>query len=163
VKDLEALVSYLKSRGDVNPKRIGIMGASYGGHLVGLAMSRLPDDYAAGVSLFGVADWVVEMKKDQDAGSEMSQPPEYMRLSERIRIEDLAYSSSSTARIENWRGPTLLTAGDLDRQGHIEAATDLGYQLLARGVPVEFYFDPAGGHNVFPQERVFEFFERHLR
>lgn len=163
VKDLEALVSYLESRGDVNPKRIGIMGASYGGHIVGLAMSRLPDDYAAGVSLFGVADWVVEMKKDQDAGAEMSQPPEYIRLSERIRIEDLAYSSSSTARIENWRGPTLLTAGDLDRQGHIEAATDLGYRLLARGVPVEFYFDPAGGHNVFPQERVFEFFERHLK
>lgn len=163
VKDLAALVGYLKRRGDVNPKRIGIMGASYGGHIVGLAMSRLPDDYAVGVSLFGVADWVVEMKKDQEAGAEMSQPPEYIRLSERMRIEDLAYSSSPTAHIENWRGPTLLTVGDLDRQGHVEAATDLGYQLLARGVPVEFYVDPAGGHNVFPQQRVFEFFEQNLK
>jgi dipeptidyl aminopeptidase/acylaminoacyl peptidase len=163
VKDLDALVAYLKSRGDANPKRIGIMGASYGGHIVGLAMSRLSDDYAAGVSLFGVADWVVEMKKDEEAGANMSQPPEYIRLSERIRIEDLAFSSSPTARIENWRGPTLLTVGDLDRQGHVEAVTDLGYQLLARGVPVEFYVDPAGGHNVFPQQRVFEFFERHLK
>jgi dipeptidyl aminopeptidase/acylaminoacyl peptidase len=163
VKDLEALVTYLKSRGDVNVKRIGIMGASYGGHIVGLAMSRLPDDYSVGVSLYGVADWVVEMKKDQEAGAEMSQPPEYIRLSERVRIEDLAYSSSSTAHIDKWRGPTLLTAGELDRQGHVEAVTDLGYQLLARGVPVEFYVDPAGGHNVFPQERVFEFFERHLK
>jgi dipeptidyl aminopeptidase/acylaminoacyl peptidase len=163
VNDLEALVTYLKSRGDVNVKRIGIMGASYGGHIVGLAMSRLPDDYSVGVSLYGVADWVVEMKKDQEAGAEMSQPPEYIRLSERVRIEDLAYSSSSTAHIDKWRGPTLLTAGELDRQGHVEAVTDLGYQLLARGVPVEFYVDPAGGHNVFPQERVFEFFERHLK
>jgi dipeptidyl aminopeptidase/acylaminoacyl peptidase len=163
VKDLEALVDYFKARGDVNSKRIGIMGASYGGHIVGLAMSRLPDDYAVGVSLYGVADWVVEMKKDQEAGADMSQPPEYIRLSERLRIEDLAYSSSPTAHIESWRGPTLLTVGDLDRQGHVEAVTDLGHRLLERGVPVEFYVDPSGGHNVFPQQRVFEFFGRHLK
>jgi dipeptidyl aminopeptidase/acylaminoacyl peptidase len=62
VKDLEALLDYLKGRGDVDPKRVGIMGHSYGGHLVGLAMSRLPDDFAAGVSLAGVGDWNVEMK-----------------------------------------------------------------------------------------------------
>jgi dipeptidyl aminopeptidase/acylaminoacyl peptidase len=163
VKDLEALVGYLKGRGDVDPKRVGIMGHSYGGHLVGLAMSRLADDFAAGVSLVGVGDWNVEMKKDEEDGSEMSEPPEYIRLSERMRIEDLAYASSPSAHIENWRGPTLLTFGDLDMLGHAESVIDLGYQLLERGVPVEFYVDPAGGHNVFPQDRVFEFFERSLK
>jgi dipeptidyl aminopeptidase/acylaminoacyl peptidase len=139
------------------------MGHSYGGHLVGLAMSRLADDFAAGVSLVGVGDWNVEMKKDEEDGSEMSEPPEYIRLSERMRIEDLAYASSPSAHIENWRGPTLLTFGDLDMLGHAESVIDLGYQLLERGVPVEFYVDPAGGHNVFPQDRVFEFFERSLK
>jgi dipeptidyl aminopeptidase/acylaminoacyl peptidase len=163
VKDLAALVGYLKGRGDVNRKRVGVMGGSYGGHIVGLAMSRLSDDYAAGVSLSGVADWVLEMKKDQDGGAEMSEPPEYIRLSERSRIEDLAYASSPAAHLENWRGPTLLTIGDLDTSGHVEAVIDLGNQLLARGVPVEFHVDPAGGHIVFPQERVFEFFERNLK
>jgi dipeptidyl aminopeptidase/acylaminoacyl peptidase len=166
VKDLAGLVTYLKSRGDVNPKRIGIMGASYGGHVVGLAMSRLPEDFAAGASLFGVADWVVEMKKDQqddtDEGIPQSAPPAFIRLSERTKIEDLAYESSPAAHLEHWRGPTLLTEGDLDRQGHMESTIDLGYRLLAQGVPVEFYIDPAGHHDVFPQQRVFEFFERNL-
>ena len=163
VKDLAALAGFLENRGDVNPKRVGVMGGSYGGHIVGLAMSRLPDDFAAGVSLSGVADWNIEMKKDQDGGAESSAPPEYIRLSERIRIEDLAYASSPTVRIETWRGPTLLTIGDLDTSGHMETVTDLGYRLLARGVPVEIHVDPAGGHIVFPQERVFEFFERNLK
>jgi dipeptidyl aminopeptidase/acylaminoacyl peptidase len=163
VKDLAALAQYLKSRGDVNPKRVGIMGASYGGHIVGLAMSRLPDDFAAGVSLFGVSDWVVEMKKDEtDDGTFQSAPPPFIRLSERTQIEELAYASSPSAQIEHWRGPTLLTEGDLDRQGHMESTIDLGYQLLAHGVPVEFYIDPAGGHNVFPQQRVFDFFAKNL-
>lgn len=164
VKDLEALASYLRSRGDVNPKRIGIVGLSYGGHMVGLAMSRLPEDYAVGVSLFGVADWVLEMKRDQEEGGSLSTrgPPEYIRLSERTRLEELAYQSSPTPLLDKWRGPTLFTIGDLDKQGHVESVVDLGYRLLERGVPVEFHVDPAGGHNVFPQQRVFEFFERNL-
>ncbi|MBL8265197.1 MAG: S9 family peptidase [Steroidobacter sp.] len=162
VNDLIALVRYLKSRGDVNPKRVGVMGGSYGGHIVGLAMSRLPDDFAAGVSLFGVADWVVERKKDQEEEGDSRDPMHYLRLSERARIEDLAFASSPSAHIERWRGPTLFTIGDLDKNGHVESVTDLSYRLLERGVPVEIYVDPAGGHNVFPQQRVFEFFERYL-
>lgn len=163
VKDLAALAGYLRSRSDVNPKRVGIMGGSYGGHIVGLAMSRLPDDYAAGVSLYGVSDWVVEMKKDEQDDGPGSAPPDFIRLSQRIRIEDLAYESSPSAHLDKWRGPTLLTEGDLDPQGHMETTIDLGYRLLERGVPVEFYIEPAGGHNVFPQARVFEFFEKYLR
>ena len=46
------------------------------------------------------------------------------------RIEDLAYSSSP-AHIENWRGPTLLTVGYLDRQGRVEAVDGSGYRLVA--------------------------------
>ncbi|MBL8265104.1 prolyl oligopeptidase family serine peptidase [Steroidobacter sp.] len=163
VHDLAGLAKYLQGRKDVNPKRIGIMGLSYGGHMVGVAMSRLPDQFAAGVSLYGVADWVVEMKKDQQDEGGMSAPPEFIRLSERVRIEDLAYESSPPAHLANWRGPTLFTMGDLDSKGHMESLIDLGNQLMERGVPVEFYVDPAGGHNVFPQQRVFEFFERNLQ
>lgn len=166
VKDVAALVRYLKGRGDVNPRRMGIVGASYGGHIVGLALTRLADDFATGVSAFGVADWVVEMKKDQEedrseAGG-MSAPPEFIRLSERTRIEDLAYDSSPSARIDRWRAPTLFTMGDLDNSGHMESVIDLGYRLLDRGVPVEFHIDPAGTHGLFPAERIFGFLEKHL-
>ncbi len=163
VKDLAALAKYLRGRGDVNPRRVGIMGGSYGGHLVSLALSRLPDDYAAGVSHFGVADWVVEMKKDQEDQGWMSAPPPFIRLSERTRIEELAYESSPTSRVADWRGPVLFTVGELDRAGHMESAIDLGYQLMARGVPVEFYVEPAGAHDVLAYRQTFEFFDRHLK
>src|SRR5688500_6924878 len=56
------------------------------------------------------------------------------------------YSSSArecSANRTNMTGRSTARSGD----GHVEAATDLGYQLLARGVPVEFYVDPAGGHD----------------
>ncbi|MBL8271932.1 S9 family peptidase, partial [Steroidobacter sp.] len=155
--DVSALLKYLKARGDVNSRRLAIVGASYGGHIVGLAMTQLADQFAAGVSLFGVADWVVEMQKDENA------PPTFIRLAERTQIEEQAYLSSPTSRIEQWRAPTLFTMGDLDTQGHMESLIDLGYQLLAQGTPVEFYVDPEGRHGLFPQQRVFEFLQQHLK
>jgi len=157
VKDLAALARYLKRRPDVDPKRIGIMGHSYGGHIVGLALSRLPDDYVAGAHMSGVADWVIEMKTDGPG----SPPPEFIKLSERMAIENLAVASSP--RIETWRAPTLFTIGEVDPQGHIESVIDLGYRLLERGIHAEFYVDPAAGHGLFPGERVMSFFDRYLR
>jgi dipeptidyl aminopeptidase/acylaminoacyl peptidase len=165
VKDLEALALHLRSRGDVDASRIGIMGGSYGGHMVGLALSRLPQYYAAGAHLSGVSDWVIEMKMD-DLEGWPSAPPEYIRLSERLQIEDLAFESSPPARIAAWRAPTLFTMGELDMAGHMESIIDLGYRLMQQGVHVEFSIAPEAGHSgprARPPEKVFDFFERMMR
>lgn len=167
VKDLEALARYLRARPDVDARRIGIMGGSYGGHIVGVALTRLPEYFAAGAHMSGVSDWVMEMKLDQrDDGSWASAPPENIRLSERLRIEDLAYASSPPAHLAAWRAPTLFTMGELDRSGHMESIIDLGYRLIEQGTPVEFAIAPEAGHSGLrarPPQTVFEFFERTLR
>lgn len=160
--DLEAVAKYLHQRRDVDRKRVAIMGGSYGGHMVGLALTRLPQYFAAGAHLSGVGDWVVELKKDQEDGW-ASAPPDFIRLSERLKIEDLAYASSSTATLEAWRAPTLFTMGESDTSGHMESIIDLGERLLAQGVHVEFHVAPEAGHSgerARPSAKVFEFFER---
>jgi dipeptidyl aminopeptidase/acylaminoacyl peptidase len=165
VNDLEALALHLKSRNDVNGSKIGIVGGSYGGHMVSLALSRLPQHYAAGVHMSGVADWVIEMKKDQQDGW-ASAPPEFIRLSERLQIEDLAYNSSPQSRIAAWRAPTLFTMGERDTAGHMESIIDLGYRLIAQGTHVEFSIAPEAGHSgprARPPEKAMAFFERFLK
>lgn len=166
VRDIEALARYLASRKDVNPNRIGILGGSYGGFIVGLALTRLPQYFAAGVHMSGVADWVIELKRDQQMEGGANAPPEYLPLSERMRIEDLAFASSPTARLAAWRAPTLFTMGELDTSGHMEGIIDLGYRLMEQGTHVEFSIAPEAGHTGLrarPPERAFEFFERTLR
>ncbi len=49
---------YLASLGYVDEKRIGIMGGSYGGYMVLAALAFNPDEFAAGVDIFGVSNWV---------------------------------------------------------------------------------------------------------
>lgn len=53
---------YLDSLGCVEPKRIGIMGGSYGGYMVLAALAFKPEEFAAGVDLFGISNWVRTLK-----------------------------------------------------------------------------------------------------
>ena len=48
---------YLKNRGDVDGKRIGLWGGSYGGYLTALGLARASDLFAVGVDFHGVHDW----------------------------------------------------------------------------------------------------------
>ncbi len=49
---------YLASLGYVDEKKIGIMGGSYGGYMVLAALAFKPEEFAVGVDLFGVSNWV---------------------------------------------------------------------------------------------------------
>jgi dipeptidyl aminopeptidase/acylaminoacyl peptidase len=49
---------YLASLGYVDEKKIGIAGGSYGGYMVLAALAFKPKEFAVGVDLFGVSNWV---------------------------------------------------------------------------------------------------------
>ena len=49
---------YLAKLGYVDEKKIGIIGGSYGGYMVLAALAFKPDEFAAGVDIFGVSNWV---------------------------------------------------------------------------------------------------------
>jgi dipeptidyl aminopeptidase/acylaminoacyl peptidase len=49
---------YLAPLGYVDTKKIGIMGGSYGGYMVLAALTFKPEEFNAGVDLFGISNWV---------------------------------------------------------------------------------------------------------
>src|SRR2546422_9178628 len=51
LRDVEHAVEYLRTRREVDPRRIAIVGASYGGYMTYLALGKLPDLWAAGAAL----------------------------------------------------------------------------------------------------------------
>jgi dipeptidyl aminopeptidase/acylaminoacyl peptidase len=59
-KDLDDIVDgakYIAAKEQVNPKRIGLYGGSYGGFITLMAMFTTPDVFAAGAALRPVTDW----------------------------------------------------------------------------------------------------------
>jgi len=46
----------------INPDQIGILGGSYGGYMVMAALAFEPEEFAVGVNIFGVTNWVRTLK-----------------------------------------------------------------------------------------------------
>src|SRR5260370_26355589 len=58
VADLQHAVFWLGESGIADPKRIAVMGGSYGGFMVLSAITTYPDLWAAAVDIVGIANFV---------------------------------------------------------------------------------------------------------
>ncbi|MFL6463309.1 MAG: S9 family peptidase [Bryobacteraceae bacterium] len=134
---------YLQSRTDVDGKRIGVWGGSYGGYLTALALSRASDLFAAGVDFHGVHDWSTERNFDVQsiAGGD---PEAQQAVAEAAR---LAFQSSPMASVKTWRSPVLLIHGDDDRNVGFSQTVNLVEALRQQRVPFEELIFPNEIHD----------------
>ena len=136
-QDVKAGALYLRSLAEVDPKRIGIWGGSYGGFLTALALGRNSDLFAAGVDLHGVHDFTEPQSGAGRAfaaaslGSHFNQPPDLERA------RDVAWQSSPVSAVKTWKSPVLLIQGDDDRNVQFHQTVDLARRLAAQGVQFE--------------------------
>ncbi len=126
--DVLAAAQYLHEMPDVDAKRIGIWGGSYGGYLTALALARNSDLFAAGVDFHGVHDWNLE-----DNAADWKQGS----YAERDAIAAKALASSPLGSVEHWTSPVLLIHGDNDPDVAYAETPILAEKLRAQGVPVQ--------------------------
>lgn len=132
--DVLAAGLFIKSRSDVDTKKIGIWGGSYGGYLTAMGLSRNSDIFSCGVDIHGVHDWNDEMKNwvaDYDP-------------SVRAAFAKTALASSPVSFLEGWKSPVLFIHGDDDRNVPFNQTVNLVEKLRARNV----YFEQL----IFPDE-----------
>ena len=136
--DVLAAAKYLQSRPDVDPKRIGVWGGSYGGYLTALALARNSDIFAAGVDFHGIHDWNLE---DDTSGWKRGSNTEKDTLAEK------AFISSPMADIDHWKSPVLLIHGDNDPTVAYVQTPLLAEALRSRHVHVEELIFPDETHD----------------
>jgi dipeptidyl aminopeptidase/acylaminoacyl peptidase len=136
-QDVLTAGKYLQSRPDVDPKRVGIWGLSYGGVLTAQALARNSDVFAAGVDLAGVHLW----------GSSLDP-------------ESTSYQSSAIAAIDTWKSPVLIIHGDDDRNVAFQQTTGLVQLLRQRDVYYELIVLPDDTHETLLHSRWLSLFGR---
>jgi dipeptidyl aminopeptidase/acylaminoacyl peptidase len=119
--DLLGAVAFLQHRADVDPKRLGIWGGSYGGLMTALGLARASDAIAVGVDYAGVTNWASMFA---EAGAPIEDPVARAR----------AIASSPVATMDKWRSPVLVVHADDDRNVPVQQSTELIQELSARGV-----------------------------
>lgn len=121
-QDIVAAGKYLQSRADVDAKRVGLWGGSYGGYLTALGLGRNSDIFAAGVDMHGVHDWPTDNWDGKNISPELTK---------------LAHESSPVTAVDTWKSPVLFVHGDDDRNVYFTQTVDLIARLRARGVEIE--------------------------
>jgi len=139
-QDVKAGAEYLQRLAQVDPKRIGIYGGSYGGFLTALALGRDSQLFAAGVDIHGVHNWTSE-RAAALLENRYEKPPDVQRAL------DVAWQSSPISAIETWKSPVLLIHGDDDRNVRFSQTTDLVRRLEKAGVAYEELVIPDDTHH----------------
>lgn len=167
-QDVVAGARYLQARRDVDPKRIGIWGGSYGGYLTALALARNSDLFAAGVDIHGVHNWGSQGSGEAlEAAALVGDGVTRAQLDEAARV---SWASSPVSSIATWKSPVLLIHGDDDRNVRVDQTVDLARRLKAAGVPFEEIVIPDDIHDFLlhrnwlrVNQATAEFFERRLK
>ena len=145
VNDIEGAGLYLRNRTDVDSKRIGIWGGSYGGLMTALALARNSDIFVAGVDYAGVHDWSTLLPFLKTPGA----PPDRARL---------AWESSPLSSIKTWRSPVLVVQGDDDRNVEFSQSVQLIESLRKQGVEFEQIVIPDEVHGLILYRNLLTFF-----
>jgi dipeptidyl aminopeptidase/acylaminoacyl peptidase len=134
-QDLLGAITWLQGRADVDRKRIGVWGGSYGGLMTALALARASDSIAVGVDYAGVYNWSSMLAT---MGAPIDDPEDNKR----------AIASSPVATIGQWRSPVLVIQADDDRNVPATQSTELIQDLRAHGVEHETLIIPNEVHDL---------------
>jgi dipeptidyl aminopeptidase/acylaminoacyl peptidase len=129
-QDVQAGAAYLQRLAEVDARRIGIWGGSYGGFLTALALARNSNVFKAGVDLHGVHNWIADYR------GLTNQQLQYEK-GDITRALDVAWKSSPVASVSMWKSPVLLIQGDDDRNVRFHETVDLARRLAKADVPFE--------------------------
>jgi len=166
VKDIKASVDYVVSAGVADPKRVGIVGGSYGGYMVMAGLTEYPDMFAAGANLFGVVNFETFFKNTQPWMAAISK----IEYGDPDKEADMLRRLSPLTRIDRVKAPTIVLHGANDTNVPVIEAEQVVENLKKRNVPVEYVLFPDEGHGwrktpnrIRSTVAIVRFFEKHLK
>ncbi len=151
---------WLVSKYNIDPKRIGVYGGSYGGFITLMAMFTTPDVFAAGAALRPVTDWA---HYNHGYTSDILNIP---------FADSIAYAKSSPIYYaEGLKGNLLICHGMVDVNVHFQDAVRLSQRLIELGkdnwelaaYPVEDhgFVEPSSWTDEY--KRILKLFEENLK
>jgi len=151
---------WLVEKYNIDPKRIGIYGGSYGGFITLMGMFTTPDVFAAGAALRPVTDW-----------AHYNHPYTANILNEPF-ADSIAYVKSSPLyHAEGLKGHLLICHGMVDTNVHFQDAVRLSQRLIELGkdnwelaaYPMEDhgFVEPSSWTDEY--KRILKLFEEHLK
>ncbi len=142
VKDIRACVDAVVAAGVADPRRIGIMGGSYGGYMVMAGLTEYPDTFAAGANLFGVVNFETFFQKTEPWMAAISK----VEYGDPDKEAEMLRRLSPIHKVDRVTAPTIVLHGANDTNVPVIEAEQVVDSLKKRGIAVEYVLFPDEGH-----------------
>lgn len=165
VKDLAAAAEWLKENG-TDPKKIAVMGGSYGGYMTLAAVTLYPELWAAAVDTVGIASWE-SFLKNTSGYRRRQREVEYGRLD---RDLDFLRSISPLAKADRIKAPLFVIQGRNDPRVPYTEAEQIVKAVKDKGGVVQYKLYDDEGHGISKLKNrlelyplVADFLDKYLR
>jgi dipeptidyl aminopeptidase/acylaminoacyl peptidase len=153
--DLTDGVNWLVTQGKVDPKRVCIVGGSYGGYATAMGLVKDPDLYQCGVDAAGVSDILL---KYSVAWSDYAES-DYARygqmhdmIGDPVKDRQQLEETSPLLHADRMKAPIFIAHGGIDRRVPLVHAEKLRDRLKSLGKTYEWLVIPEEGHGFFKLE-----------
>jgi dipeptidyl aminopeptidase/acylaminoacyl peptidase len=145
--DLTWGVKYLVGQGIVDEKRVGIIGASYGGYAALAGLTFTPDLYKAAVAIVAPSNLITTLEV-------IPAYWESLRIIDQVRVGDLNTPEGRTQLkrqsplefVERIKTPLMVVQGANDPRVNIGESNQIVVAMRDKNLPVEYIVAPDEGH-----------------
>ena len=156
LQDVLAGVDWIKQTGHLDPKKIAVMGGSYGGYLSMMAVTKAPAMWAAGVPIVPFVNWFTEIEHEDPA----LQQSDLATMGDPVKNKALYQDRSPINFIDRVKAPLLLLAGGHDPRCPKEETQQVVEAIKKRGGTVDYKIYEDEGHGFARVENQIDAYKR---
>ena len=156
LQDVLAGVDWIKQTGHLDPKKIAVMGASYGGYLSMLAVTKAPEIWAAGVPIVPFVNWFTEIAHEDP----VLQQSDLATMGDPVKNKALYEERSPINFVDQIKAPLILLAGGHDPRCPKEEAQQVVDAVKKRGGIVDSKIYENEGHGFARVENQIDAYKR---
>ena len=156
LQDVLAGVDWIKQTGHLDPKKIAVMGGSYGGYLSMMAVTKAPEVWAAGVPIVPFVNWFTEIENEDP----VLQQSDLATMGDPAKNKALYEERSPINYIDQIKAPLLLLAGGHDPRCPKSETQQVVDAIKKRGGTVDSKVYENEGHGFARVENQIDAYKR---
>ena len=156
LQDVIAAADWIKQTGFLDPKKVILMGGSYGGYLTMMGVTKAPDDWAAAVPIVPFVNWFTEMENEDP----VLQQSDLATMGDPVKNKALFEDRSPIFFVDKIKAPLFLLAGGNDPRCPKEETQQVVDAVKKHGGVVDYKIYAKEGHGFARVENQIDAYKR---
>ena len=156
LQDVLAAADFVKGTGYLDPKKLTVMGGSYGGYMTMMAVTKAPETWAAGVPIVPFVNWFTEIENEDP----VLQQSDRATMGDPEKNPELFRDRSPFFFVDKIKAPLLLLAGGHDPRCPKEETIQVVDEIKKHGGVADYKIYENEGHGFAKVENQIDAYER---